>query len=168
MRRILLFIATIALTLNSCGIAVTEQSQQMIVMSPTKPKSSPTAPPKPPTPTIVYDTKIPTLTLTPNPVIDSKGNITWHPKEILIAYEVGGGDGVGFDYPPEFVLLWDGTLLQPGSTQFGQPYISRLDQTEICKILKTIDSSGFFEEPRFYNFPFDGFGSQYITVFSPK
>ena len=106
----------------------------------------------------------PTETPTPAPVIDADGNITWHPQQVLIRSEESGGDGNGYDYPPEFVLLWDGTLLQPGKNTDGAPYISHLNQEEICKLLNTIDKTGYFEEPNYYNFPFDGLGGQYITV----
>lgn len=165
MRKFYIFIALFAIGLNSCGTATnTTLPDETIVVSPTKPKHLPTATRRPTTPTPIPSTEISTFTTTPGPVIDSLGNITWHPQEVLIASEVGGGDGAGFDYPPEFVLLWDGTLLQAGGNQNGPPYISKLDRPEMCKILNTVDASGFFSEESFYNFPFDGAGSQYITV----
>lgn len=164
MKRVFSYIVIFAIFLNSCGVSSTNPPQEMDNVPPAKPTLFPTLTHKPPTPTIISETKVPTLTLTPSPVIDSQGNITWHPQKVLIADEIGGGDGVGFDYPPEFVLLWDGTLLQPSEMRMGQPYVSHLDQTEICKILNTIDASGFLDETGRYDFPFDGLGSQYITV----
>jgi|GEM_PF-4882070 len=150
--------------LSACGPNVTAQPLEATAISATKPQVPATSTLGPLVPTQNLETGVPTLTATPGPIIDPQGNITWHPQEVLIAWEVGGGDGAGFDYPPEFVLLWDGTLLQQGPTRFGAPYVSHLDQDEMCKILNTVDSSGFFEEPREYTFPFDGYSSQYITV----
>lgn len=155
----------LAILLNSCRTATnTVEPRETLFVTPTKAKPLPTATRKPPMPTKIYDTKVPTITLTPSPITDTQGNISWHPQDVLIASEEGGGDGVGFDYPPEFVLLWDGTLLQKGANYLGSPFISHLEQKEICKIFNTVDASGFFDEPREYRFPFDGLGSQNITV----
>ena len=54
--------------------------------------------------------------------------------------------------------------MQPGGNDLGAPYISKLSQTEICKLLNTTEASGFFEEPADYRFPFDGAWGGNITV----
>lgn len=105
----------------------------------------------------------PPPTATDLPIFEENGNITWHPQEELISWSDVGGDGVYY-YSENFTLLWDGTLLQPGGNSLGAPYITKLSQDETCKLLNTAAKSSFFEEPAYYNFPFDGLGSGTITV----
>jgi hypothetical protein len=164
-KRLFLLMFFLTFVIDACGSSAT-LVQPTIVIETSSPTLStlPTATQRPSTPTKIIDTKVPTLTTTPGPIIDAEGNISWHPQEVLIAAEEGGGDGVAFDYPPNFVLLWDGTLLQQGENYLGPPFVSHLDQDEMCKILNTVDASGFFEEPGSYNFPFDGLGSQHVSV----
>ena len=165
MRKISVLISTFILVFSSCGKTNVPQPTEIPIIPPTiYYQSTPSATQPPPTATLISDTKVPTLTLTPGPVIDASGNVNWHPQLVLIALETGGGDGSTFNYPPDFMLLWDGTLLQQGPNYLSPPFVSHLDKKEMCKILNTADASGFFEEPNFYNFPFDGAGSQYVTV----
>jgi hypothetical protein len=96
-------------------------------------------------------------------VTDANGNITWHPQEVLLLSQSSGGDGVFEDNPPDFLLLWDGTLYQPGGP-LSSPYVSHLSDKEVCRILNTVDASGFFQEPTYYEHPFDGLGSHDIYV----
>ena len=68
------------------------------------------------------------------------------------------------DYPPKFKLLWDGTLLQPGKGYDSAPYISHLNNNEVCKLLNSVEKSGFFEDKGYYNMPFAGAGGSNISV----
>lgn len=100
-------------------------------------------------------------------VMDADGNVTWHPEKKLIAWGESPNDGNSAYVNPDFVLFWDGTLLQPSYDSFGNnigPSTAKLNQDEICKVLNTVDKSGFFEEPNDYNFPFAGGWSSYISV----
>jgi hypothetical protein len=164
MKKIVFFTVIFAFVLGACAGTITSQPLETTVAPATEPPLLSTATPQLPTPTKIIKTDVPTETVTPGPVIDSQGNISWHPQDVLILSEEGGGDGAVWDYPPEFVLLWDGTLLQRGQDYLDPPFIAHVDQNEMCRILNTVDSSGFFEESEFYNFPFDGTGSQYISV----
>jgi hypothetical protein len=106
----------------------------------------------------------PPPTPTGTPVVDADGNVTWHPQKELISWSDSGGDGVYYSYN-RFTLFWDGTLLQSGnSSTSGVPYLIQLSRNEVCKTLNTVDASGFFEEPNYYNFPFDGLGGSSISV----
>jgi hypothetical protein len=145
------------------------------------PSSTPT---RTPTPTWFYATITPSKTrantptrtprptdapfLTNTPIVistpDAQGRITWHPEEILMAFSNHGGDGGWGASVPSFLLYWDGTLLQPGEDKEGPPYISHLDNSEICKLLNTAEKSGFFGEPNSYNMPFDGTPGSALAV----
>lgn len=106
----------------------------------------------------------PPPTPTRTPVVDADGNVTWHPQEKLISWSDGGGDGVYYYYN-NFTLFWDGSLFLPGNTnEQGIPYAIQLSHDEVCKLLNTVDASGFFGEPSYYNFPFDGLGGSDISV----
>lgn len=164
MKRILL-LTTVSLIVLSCGGANSSSTEISETNFPFTETKSPTKTPIPPTSTFPVETQIPTSTTTPAPVIDAQGNITWRPQQVLIYSNDFGGDGVFYDSPPNFLLLWDGTLFQPNHPEV---YVSHLDNKEVCKILNTIDSSGFFEEPNFDSFPFDGLWSSYFSVNSWK
>lgn len=166
MKKRFVVLLVLAILFTACGeVMPTQQTESPRIASPISLSTQPIPPdPLEPSESTEVSAEIPKVTFTPSPMIDSQGNVSWHPQEVLIASEVGGGDGVGFDYPPEFVLLWDGTLFQKGANHLGAPFVSHLEEKEICKILNTVDASGFFDEPREYRFPFDGLGSEYITV----
>lgn len=161
----IIILSIVSIILLSCGGSTSDNiefTETSII--PTETKLPATKTPIPLTSTLV-ETQIPTATNTPAPIIDSNGNITWRPKQVLIISEEIGGDGVSYNFPPNFLLLWDGTLFQPEN---GKLYVSHLDNQEVCKFLNTVDSSGFFEEPQYYTFPFDGAGSEYVLVNSWK
>lgn len=162
--KMVIILTIISVFLLSCGGSITNSEVTETIVAFTETKLPATTTPISPTSTILVETKTPTATSTPTPIVDSEGNITWHPQQVLIQKKQGGGDGVAYDYPPNFLLLWDGTLFQRGNTYTDMPYISFLNQEEICKILNTVNSSGFFEEIPDYQFPFDGLGRETISV----
>lgn len=107
----------------------------------------------------------PSETPTIQPVFEEDGTITWYPNDVLVLWESVPGDGIGFSItPPELVLLGNGTLIQQGLNYSSQPFISYLNEKELCKFLNTIDASGFFDDDSLYSFPFDGLSSGYITI----
>lgn len=159
----IIILTIVSMLLLSCGPTPnTEVTETIVPFTETNLPSTKT--PIPLTSTIPTETKIPTATNTPAPVIDSNGNITWHPQQVLIQVKSSGGDGISFDYPPSFLLLWDGTLFQEGNSRLDAPFISHLNQEEVCKILNTVDVSGFFSEVQDYQFPFDGLGRETIEI----
>ncbi|MGC1377561.1 MAG: hypothetical protein WA821_15110, partial [Anaerolineales bacterium] len=98
------------------------------------------------------------------PVVDTDGNVTWHPQKVLVTSSDGGGDGYYY-YQNHFTLFWNGTLLLPGNYDSnGNPYFVQLSNDEICKILNTANASGFFEEPNYYVFRFQGASGSGITI----
>ncbi|MCG2784404.1 MAG: hypothetical protein L6461_04795 [Anaerolineae bacterium] len=112
----------------------------------------------------IEETLQPSETPTIAPVFEQDGTITWYPNNVLVLWEGGAGDGVGFFItPPQLILLGDGTLIQRGNYS-NQPFISHLDEKELCKFLNTIDVSGFFDDDFRYSFPFDGLSSSYISI----
>lgn len=156
MKRIIISALIYSLLISSCSDTLPSNELPADTNTPTLL----TATPQPPQ-TQSFESITPTTIPTLSPIVDSEGSITWHPQQALVLYEDGGGDGVYYDYPPNFLLLWDGTLFQPN---YPEIFISHLDNQEVCKLLNTVDASGFFKEPNFYNFPFDGLGSSYISV----
>lgn len=106
----------------------------------------------------------PPPTPTGTPVVDADGNVTWHPQKVLVASSDGGGDGYYY-YQNHFTLFWNGTLLLPGNYDSnGDPYFVQLSNDEICKILNTANASGFFEEPNYYLFRFQGASGSGIII----
>ena len=75
-----------------------------------------------------------------------------------------GDSGYDLNLPPVFKLLWDGTLLQLGIGDNSPTYVSHLDNNEVCKLLNTIDYSGFFEDQGYYDMPFAGAGGTGFLV----
>lgn len=157
-----------ALLLAACGETVasaTPTATPTVVKnlfgSPFPPYKTPTPlPTQTPRPTYISP---PTSTPTTTAIIEGS-RVTWQPNEILIYWGNHGGDGDAISYPPDFMLFWDGTLLQAGSGFSSPPYISHTSQKEICKLFLTINQSGFFEEQKWYSMPFDGLGGGSIQV----
>jgi hypothetical protein len=87
----------------------------------------------------------------------------WQPAPILISFGTFAGDG-GVSGPPELTLLGDGNLYV---NEGGELYKGELQEEEVCKLLNTIDQSGFFAyDPRVINYDFmgDGGGGGYMNV----
>jgi hypothetical protein len=110
-------------------------------------------------------TSQPSETPTLTPVFEEDGTVTWYPNDVLVLWGNWPGDGVGyFIAPPKFILFGDGTLIQQGTNYSSQPFISHLDEKELCKFLNTIDASGFFDDDFRHFFPFDGLPSSYLNI----
>ena len=151
------------LILTSCASAPQTESAAgaKATLTLAKPTLSPSQTPLPP----------PTDSPTETPIVDANGNVTWHPQKVLISWDESPNDGNSAYTNPDFVLYWDGTLLQPSYDSSGNstgPSIAKLSQDEICKVLNTVEASGFFEEPNDYSFPFAGGWGSYIGVNSWK
>lgn len=154
-----------ATTATAAPTEIARTVSPTLSLTPT-PQPSATRKPKTPTPTFDYTAYYltnPPPTPTGTPIFDADGNVTWHPQKELVSWSEIGGDGVYY-YHTYITLYWNGTLLQDGNDSLGAPYVSKLSQSEICKILNTAEASGFYEEPRDYNFPFSGLGSSTIYV----
>lgn len=118
------------------------------------------------TPTLpIKETSQPSETPTLTPVFEEDGTVTWYPNDVLVLWGNWPGDGVGyFIAPPQFILFGNGTLIQQGTNYSSQPFISHLDEKELCKFLNTVDESGFFDDDFRHFFPFDGLSSSYINI----
>jgi len=114
--------------------------------------STPTAAPTPtrsPRPTLTETPTLePTATSTPVPPLTTHD---WAPDNVLISYEIYGGDG-GAPFrmllPAQLTLLSDGSLFKLAWDKgFGgyQFLLARLSRQETCQILNTIDQAGFFD-----------------------
>ena len=168
----------LALVLGGCGntphTPMPDASTPVIITPKMTATPGLTASPKPTstrkinTPRPTFDSTADALTNPPpTPIwistIDATGNITWHPQKKLISWGSGGADGTSYQ-DQSLILFWDGTLLQEPDNPPDAPYITKLDPNEVCKVLNTVEASGFFEETGDYDFPFDGAASSFISV----
>ncbi len=158
------------LLLTSCGSAPQTESAAgaKATLTIAEPTLSPSQTPLPlpadsPTPNIELTLTSDAFTnpsSTPTPVVDTNGNVTWYPQQTLISWSEGGNDGNDYSYN-HFTLWWDGELLMRHN---DLPYTMHLSQAEVCKVLNTIETSGFFEEDGVYEVPYGGLGSEGISV----
>lgn len=76
---------------------------------------------------------------------------TWKPNQVLIDFGHYGGDApIAFhrgDNPPALILYADGRLIFENKIdQFSyEPMMTILERDEMCRILNTIDQTGFFD-----------------------
>lgn len=172
----LCFVLFFGLILTGCGTAPQPTAVPTApTFSPSPTGTNSTTPQPKPTrrPTIDFDLTStaffltnPPPTGTPTPAADANGNVTWHPQRELIVWSPSGGDGDFLYHPPDFVLYWDGMLYQANDERDQPPYVTQLNNDEVCKLLNTVEKSGFAGEPHEYNLPFAGASSSYIAVHS--
>lgn len=167
---VLCFIAFfLALALIGCGsknLATTTATPQTFVSNTQTITASP-QPGNTATPTLdltAYDLTHPAPAPTGTPFVDADGNVTWHPEQVLISWSEYGNDGNDYHAEP-FTLYWDGELFLHGNVDENDiPYALQLSPTEVCKLLNTVNASGFFEETDNYRFHFGGLGGDTIAI----
>lgn len=114
------------------------------------------------------DTPVPTLTpsLTPTQVAPLQAH-TFVPEDLLIEMTIGCGDG-GCDRPfannPILYLYANGLLVKFPDWDEA-PVYTYLSRKEMCRVLNTIDQTGFFDyDDGEYQSPWDGGGGLYFNI----
>jgi hypothetical protein len=163
MRKTVLFLLVGVLLSAGCvsatpTVAVTQTPSRL----PTRTPRLPITPLPTKTPTITPSetfTPLPTFTAKPFPPLVSHD---FKPNPILVTYKnvsEGFCDSVCPAYPVPFVLFGDGNLFIFNEAEINGHYEDRflhkkLDRSETCRILNTIDQVGFFDfNPSSYKIP---------------
>ncbi len=107
-----------------------------------------------PSKTAIPPTTIPTFTITPTStpqpeLVEHK----WEPMPVLVKYDTENGGLCGWECPPfpiSFILYGDGTLVlsnfvQKGESGYQQLLYKKLSRNEVCRLLNTIDQTGFLD-----------------------
>ncbi len=155
---ITLFITTILLMV-SCTPSIPAVSTAATLSSTPKPTQALRPSQTPTTAPSLTPTLVPTITNVPMATLTSHA---WKPAPILITYDK---DKTGFcstvcpPDPPPFILYGDGNLFRFTSVDInGNIHLrylhKKLDQSETCRILNTIDQTGFLDfDPSTYSIP---------------
>jgi len=124
------------------------QTQTGPVPTATFTRRPPTRTPEPTWTPWLTITPVPSPSSTPQPPLQAH---TFPVHTVLASLWIGGGDGAFVENPPEMLLYGDG-LLVVRSTKHetswnldGQLKGRILSRQEICRLLNTIDQSGFFD-----------------------
>ena len=88
-------------------------------------------------------TSVPTPTPSPSPTVTPQGQ-TWQAEPVLVNFSTRREDPApfGVSTPPDLVLYHDGLLVRRMPEGLQAKTLSR---TEICQLLNTVESTGFFE-----------------------
>jgi hypothetical protein len=94
---------------------------------------------------------------------DSLTQIQWHPEKIIIDVSESANDGNPWMQTwPTLRLYWDGTMIQGMGSSVN---VTHLNQSQICKLLISIDRTGWFEpNGRGYEPIFAGLGGTSIAI----